>query len=78
MSQYSFYFCDVYPQNLYDNESLRYKSLDTYNTLHNKEIETIKLYDNHNSSATTELKNNNSNCFDQICKYLCCCFNKKS
>jgi len=88
MSQYPFYFYDIYPSTKYEEDtSTKYNNLNTTsssNSIENRSsiitvlfgscdnTETINLYNGQNSD-------NNQNCslFNRITRYCCNCRNKK-
>ena len=65
MSQYSFYFCDVYPTNQYDDDLVRYKnlsadsksSIDSNSTSKNKSSIMTILFGSKDDTETINLYN---------------------
>ena len=65
MSQYSFYFCDVYPTNQYDDDSVRYKnlsadlktSIDSNSTSKNRSSIMTILFGSNDDTETINLYN---------------------
>lgn len=82
MSQYSFYFSDVYPTNQYDEDNLiKYKNLssDSNNTTNTDRfsIKTILFgskddTETINLSQHSNIQNNNNSFCNKLKKYFCC------